>query len=71
MDHIITLLTGPGAALIFALVVLYAGYKRWWVFGWIYQETLAEKKEWKEAALRSVTVAERAISPPKDKTDVP
>jgi len=62
MDQFLQLITGPGGALVFALVVLWAGYKKYWVFGWIYSDTVKEKKEWKEAAMRGVVVAEKAVS---------
>lgn len=66
MDHAITLLTGPGGALIFALIVLWAGYKKYWVFGWVYSDCITEKKEWKDAAMRGVRVAEKAVAPKED-----
>lgn len=62
MEHVITLLTGPGGALVFALVILWAGVKRYWVFGWAYTACIAERDEWKEVALRGTTIAERAVT---------
>ena len=61
MNSIVDLITGPGGALIFALVVLWAGWKKYWVFGWVYKDAVEEKKEWKNAAMRGVTVAERVV----------
>lgn len=62
MDHLIQLLLGPASSLILVLVILYGGWKKWWVFGWQYREKDAEKNEWKDAALRGTRVAERAVS---------
>jgi hypothetical protein len=55
------LITGPGGALVFALVILWAGARKYWVFGWSYKDCVAEKNEWKKAALRGVVVAEKAV----------
>lgn len=46
----------------FALVGIFAFYKKWIVPGWLYRDTVAEKNEWKDAALRGTRVAERAVS---------
>lgn len=47
------------------LLIMVGGARRWWVFGWTYNdlstqhETLrGEKNEWKELALRSTNLAE-------------
>lgn len=61
MDEILGLLLGPFAALVMSLFVLYSGWKRWWVFGWHYRETLEEKNEWKAIALGSTKIAEREV----------
>jgi Mn2+/Fe2+ NRAMP family transporter len=61
VDSIITLITGPGGALVFALVLLWAGARKYWVFGWTYRDCVEEKNEWKKAAMRGVAVAERAV----------
>lgn len=62
MDHLVTLLLGPGGALVLALFILFGGWKKWWVFGWTYKDCIAEKNEWKEAALRGTRVAEKAVT---------
>lgn len=61
MDSIITLITGPGGALVFALIILWAGTRKFWVFGWTYKDCVEEKLEWKKAAMRGVSVAEKAV----------
>lgn len=47
------------------VVILWSGIKKWWVFGWQYQELkerhakLGEERDgWKELALRSTNLAE-------------
>lgn len=54
----------PVAALIFAL---YSGKKRWWVFGWTYDEKTkqiekleADVKEWKRLTFNALGVGDRA-----------
>ncbi len=40
------------------LIVLgYGGYKKWWVFGWLYERERQEKDEWKHAALKTTNLA--------------
>lgn len=49
-------------------VVLYGGYKRWWVFGWIYQQSEIrveklekERDDWRDLALHGTTLAEQTV----------
>lgn len=62
MDEILNLLLGPFGTLVLSLLILFGGWKRWWVFGWHYRETVEEKNEWKEAALRGTAIAERVVT---------
>lgn len=62
MDEILSLLLGPFGTLVLALVILFGGWKRWWVFGWHYRETVEEKNEWKEIALRGTKIAEKVVT---------
>lgn len=62
MDSILELLLGPFGTLVLSLVILFGGWKKWWVFGWHYRETVTEKNEWKEAALRGTAIAERVVT---------
>lgn len=61
MEEVLNLLLGPLGTLVLALFILYSGWKRWWVFGWHYKETVEEKNEWKEAALRGTKIAEKVV----------
>ena len=62
MNEVINLLLGPLGLTVALLVVLFAGYKGWWVWGKDYARMEKEKDEWKEAALRGTRVAERAVT---------
>lgn len=62
MDTVLTLIQGPAGALVLALLILYGGRKKWWVFGWQYTELLHERDEWKTAALRGTRIAERVVT---------
>jgi hypothetical protein len=54
---------------IFLLVAgLYGGARRWWVFGWVYAERVAECEQehveaeaWKRLALRGTAIAEASV----------
>lgn len=53
---------------IFLIIVIYGGYKRWWVFGWTYKESerryegmRQEKDAWRDTALESAKVATKAF----------
>ncbi len=49
---------GVLGALLFALM---GGWRRWWVWGWAYDEKAQEAKEWRELALSGTTIAERMV----------
>lgn len=61
MDHILTILLGPGGVTVLVLLIIYGGWKKWWVFGWAYRDKEKEAKEWKAIALRGTHVAERVV----------
>lgn len=44
------------------IIILYGGWKKWWVFGWQYRECVDEKNEWKQAALRSTHIGEAVVA---------
>lgn len=44
------------------LIALLAGARRWWVFGWKYQEVARERDAWREIALRGLGVAEQILA---------
>jgi len=48
------------AGLILAAIIL--GWRRYWVFGWKYEEVVRERDAWREIALRSLGVAEQLLS---------
>ena len=48
------------AGLILAAILL--GWRRYWVFGWKYEEVVKERDAWREIALRSLGVAEQLLS---------
>lgn len=60
-DALLSLLLGPLGVLVLLLLIIFSGWKRWWVFGWHYRETLEEKNEWKAIALGSTKIAEREV----------
>lgn len=45
---------GLGVAM---LAALFFGYKRLWVFGWLYDSVVQERDEWKEMAIRGLQTA--------------
>jgi hypothetical protein len=52
----------------FLIIVLYGGYKKWWVFGWLYRESEArtvktekERDDWRDIALHGSTIAEKTV----------
>jgi len=42
-------------------LILIAGARGWWVFGWHYEEVARERDAWREIALSTTNLAERAI----------
>jgi hypothetical protein len=61
VEDILQQLLGPQALVVFVLLILFAGWKGWWRFGRDYDALMAEKNEWKEAALRSIGAAEKSL----------
>lgn len=56
------------SVIVFLIVVIYGGYKRWWVFGWVWKDLdqrcddiAKEKDAWRETALESSKVATKAF----------
>ena len=49
---------GVTGLLIFALI---GGFRKWWVFGWHYNDVVREKNEWKQLALGGTHLSERAV----------
>src|SRR4051812_23578556 len=42
----------------FFAFVIWAGVKRWWVFGWTYDDLSTERDYWREAALSGTRTAD-------------
>lgn len=40
------------------IVMLWAGSKKVWVWGWAYREAIAREQEWKDLALTGTKIAE-------------
>lgn len=60
-QQLVDLVLGPLGTLVLALVVIFTGMKKRWVFGWVYEEKAKENDEWKKAALRGTYAAEKAV----------
>ena len=43
------------------LFIIISGYRKWWVWGWLYQSSEREKEEWKRLALQGTNLAEEAL----------
>lgn len=44
------------------LVIIWGGKKRWWVFGWQYDQAIRDAAEWKRIAFNSLGVTQRGIT---------
>jgi hypothetical protein len=44
------------------VVILVGGSKRWWAWGWQYEDLIKEKDEWKRLALSGTDMAEKLTS---------
>jgi hypothetical protein len=53
-------LLNDGGMIALLLIILVGGLRRWWVFGWIYEEKMQDCDEWKELALKGAETATRA-----------
>lgn len=43
------------------VIILVAGTRGWWVFGWHYEEVARERDAWRDIALSTTSLAEKAI----------
>lgn len=50
------------------VIILFGGYKKWWVFGWIYRESEKrteklekERDDWRDLALHGTNLAEQTV----------
>lgn len=77
LNGIVNAILGNLGTLVTLLVILYGGYKRWWVFGW-YAEELKKRNERLETRLDNLSgeskaltsVAEKAVTVAEQKTEV-
>jgi hypothetical protein len=56
-DAIVRTVQSPLGLAGLLLVILWTGAKRWWVFGWIYEDKKRESEEWKRLALAGTNIA--------------
>ncbi len=45
-----------------AVIVLYTGFKRVWIWGWAYDEKAKEAEFWRSIALRGIEAADKGLS---------
>ena len=57
---------GVAGLLAFALV---GGFRRWYVWGWTYEQVSKERDFWRDLALRSVKTTETAVDKLPEKRD--
>jgi hypothetical protein len=43
----------------FLILILVGGYRKWWVWGWLYEQKSKEAERWQDLALSSTSLAER------------
>lgn len=55
-----TLIQNFGVPVTLLLVILFGGYKRWWVWGYQLKDAERREADWKDMALRGTLIAERA-----------
>jgi len=56
-------LLGPwGLTAFLLLAVVWGGRKRWWVFGWQYEEKMKEAEFYRNIAFRTTRAAETAVT---------
>jgi len=58
--ELLTALSDLGIVAILILILI-AGARGWWVFGWHYEEVARERDAWREIALSTTNLAEKAI----------
>jgi hypothetical protein len=60
LDQVLDFLNRGGMLAILLLIVL-GGHRRWYVWGWLYEEKVKESDEWKERAWRSANTTDKAL----------
>lgn len=59
---IIEVLLSDVGTVAFLVLVLVAGARQYWVWGWTYQREVREKQEWRRIALSTGRLADNAIA---------
>lgn len=55
-------LLGPYGLVVFLIVgVVLGGLKKWWVFGWVYQEKVNDKEYWQGIAVKGLNIGQDAV----------
>lgn len=54
-------LLNSASVLVLLVLVLYGGLKKWWVYGWLYEQTRNDLREAKDLLYTSQGLADRAL----------
>jgi hypothetical protein len=46
---------------VLAVVILYGGYRQWWVYGWMYRQMKTDRDLLMDGQERTLSVADRAL----------
>lgn len=60
LSQVITTVRDAGAIGILVMILL-GGYKKWWVWGYMYESAIKERNEWRNIALRGTELADRIV----------
>lgn len=50
-----------GGVLGLLVIAIVGGYRKWWVYGWIYREVERERDDWRDIALHGTDLAEKTV----------
>lgn len=59
MSSIVDLITKGGFPTVLAIII-YGGLKKYWVFGWQFQELEADRDRWMQLAMGNLNLAQKA-----------
>lgn len=45
--------------------IIFSGFKRWWVFGWVYDAEIRRTEEYKIMTYRLMGITKKAVAPGK------
>lgn len=60
LAQVLSTLRDAGVIGLLVMIIL-GGYKKWWVWGYLYEEAKKEADEWKEIALKGTELADRMV----------